>query len=332
MIIAAWNAAPSISTTIASVLDQTIRDIEIVVVDDGSTDATRLVVSAIADPRVRLVTQENRGQSAALNRGVRESNAEFIKFLDADDYLNARHIEAQLAAIDERPDVLASCRWGYFLDDPTQPWVRPESVDRDYDEPKQWIIDSLTRDEGMMGGWLWLIPRSVWDRAGGWNESLSLNNDFDFSIRLVLSSRGVRFAADAVYAYREGVQGALSGRRSRAAMESAFQTTLLGCNTLLAHDSSGVMKAICADRWQLWLHAFYPEFPDLARRAETEVKRLGGSSRALEGGRLLRLLLPFLGWKLARRLQIVAYSIGWKSILQLKTNRRLRMIRRGGPA
>ncbi len=329
VVIAAYNAQDFIASSVSSALAQTHEDLEVIVVDDGSTDRTSQSVDAIADPRVRLVRQKNQGQSAALNRGVRESTGDYIKFLDADDWINPSHIAAQLSALEETEGCVASCRWGYFRNSPDVSFIRDEPTNHDYDNPVDWLVDSLTLAEGMMGGWMWLIPRDVWNRAGGWNETLSLNNDFDFSIRLLLASSGVRFAHDAVYSYREGVHGALSATRGSKAMESAFNTTDLGCKALLAREHSSRTRKVCADRWQRWQYWFYPERKDLATAAGQNVRDLGGSDLQMEGGRLLHVLLPIVGWKAARTLQTRAYNGGWSSILKWKRDRRLARIEAG---
>jgi glycosyltransferase involved in cell wall biosynthesis len=328
IIIPAYNAQPWIAESIGSVLAQTWRELEVIVVDDGSKDATPEIVAGIGDSRVRLIRQENQGQCAALNRGAAEAKGDFIKFVDADDWLNPEHLAAQVAALDGAPDCVASCRWGYFLDDPRRSAAREEHSNKDYEDPLEWLVDSLRKDEGMMGGWKWLIPRAVWERCGGWDERLSLNNDFDFSIRLLLASSGVRFAKGAVYAYRKGTTGALSGTTSRAAMQSAYWTTESGCQAMLERENSERIRRICANRWQEWLFKFYPEHPDLAGRTEGEVRRLGGSSVRMSGGGIQALLTPLIGWKGVRRLQSLVYHNGWQHVLRWKAARRLKTIAR----
>lgn len=332
VVIPAWNAAATIRSSVSSALSQSIPEINVIVVDDGSTDDTAEIVQSIDDPRLSLVAQSNRGQSAALNAGAHVSRGQFIKFLDADDWINPTHLEAQLAALDGTTNTVASCRWGYFVDDPSRPFIRAERTNRDYEDPMAWLIDSLSLDEGMMGGWMWLIPRAVWNQTGGWKEELSLNNDFDFSIRLLLQSSGVRFASDAVYSYREGLGGALSTVRGRTALESAFRTTSSGCENLLSRENSERVRRLCADRWQRWIYAFYPAHPDLVAEAEAEVRRLGGSRLPIEGGRLLQALVPILGWKAVRRLQVLAYASPWRRVVRMKAQRRLREINGGGSA
>lgn len=329
VIIPAYNAAAFIRTSVGAALAQTHQNLEVIVVDDGSTDATASLAESIVDPRLRVIRQSNKGQSAALNRGARDSTGDYVKLLDADDWLNPQHVKSQLRAISGAIEHVASCRWGYFRHSPEISLVRDEATNRDYDNPVDWIVDSLTLDGGMMGGWMWLIPRTVWAKSGGWDERLSLNNDFDFTMRLLLASRGVKFAADATYAYREGVHGALSASGGRKAMESAGNTTESGCNALLAREDSPRTRKVCADRWQRWQYAFFPEYPDLSSRAGKEISRLGGSALPMEGGLLLHAMLPVIGWKNVRRLQARVHSGAWSSILERKAEKRMGRIESG---
>ena len=85
VVIPLYNKAPYIARTLDSVLAQTHQDYEVIVVDDGSTDEGPSIVRQCNDRRVRLVSQENRGLSGARNRGVAESQADWVAFLDADD-------------------------------------------------------------------------------------------------------------------------------------------------------------------------------------------------------------------------------------------------------
>jgi len=330
ILIPAYNAEVWIRQSIESALAQTFADIEVLVVNDGSSDQTPAIVNQFQDSRLRLLHQPHSGQSVALNHGVAESRGAYIKFLDADDWLNPEHLSAQMTALKGRTDVVSSCRWGYFVKNPSRALMHPETVDRDYDDPLEWLADSLTHDEGMMGGWKWLIPRPVWDRCGGWNEHLSLNNDFDFSIKLLLASQGVRFAPGARYSYRKGIPGTLSDSEGLKAMTSAYLTTESGCDALLARENSPRIRRICADRWQGWLHRFYPRFPELADLAEKKIAIFGGSDLSLKGGIVLRCLLPLFGWRNVRKLQTISRQFGWERILRWKRKRRVSRLRLEG--
>jgi len=328
VVIPAFNASAYIVDAITSVLCQSFRDLEVVVIDDGSTDKTAELVGQIKDSRIRLIQQDNLGQSVAINTGVECSRGAYIKLLDADDWINPAHLESQLNAIDGAQNLLASCRWGYFVEDHVKSTIQEEFTQKNYDSSLEWLVDSLTRDKGMMGGWMWLIPRSLWDKAGGFDPRLSLNNDFHFSIKLLLASDGVRFAKDAVYSYRKGIVNALSGSSGRRAMESAFLTTELGARLLLTCEESPRIRKICADRFQQWLYRFYPQYPDLAFRTEQRIEELGGSDLEMQGGMVLRILKPLIGWKMVRRLQSLVYRYGWNKVLERKAANRMKALSR----
>ena len=96
VVIPLYNKGPYIARALNSVLSQTVQNFEVIVVDDGSTDDGAAVVKGFEDPRTRLIHQENQGVSSARNRGIQESAAEFIAFLDADDEWLPTHIETLL--------------------------------------------------------------------------------------------------------------------------------------------------------------------------------------------------------------------------------------------
>jgi glycosyltransferase involved in cell wall biosynthesis len=90
---------------VESVLGQTERDLELIVVDDGSTDATPRLLAEVTDPRLRVLTQEPRGLAPALNAGCAEADAPVIARMDADDFALPDRLERQLAFLDAHPEV-----------------------------------------------------------------------------------------------------------------------------------------------------------------------------------------------------------------------------------
>lgn len=107
------NGADHLEEAVASVLRQSLRDWELIIVDDGSTDGTAAMLTAIrrSDPRVRVITQPHAGIVAALNRGLAACTACFIARLDADDFMHPLRLELQSAALAQDPELgLVSCR------------------------------------------------------------------------------------------------------------------------------------------------------------------------------------------------------------------------------
>jgi len=105
VIIPTWNRADIIGETIASVLAQTYRDLEVVIVDDGSVDATREVVASYPDARIQYVHQENGGLSSARNAALDRVRGEFIAFLDSDDIWHPWKLAAQVELFRRHPEV-----------------------------------------------------------------------------------------------------------------------------------------------------------------------------------------------------------------------------------
>lgn len=106
VIIPAHNRERFIGDAVNSILAQTLTDFELVVVDDGSTDATTALVSAIGDPRVRLVRHErNRGIPAARNTGLEEAQGKYIAWLDSDDTARPHRLEEQVRFLESHPEV-----------------------------------------------------------------------------------------------------------------------------------------------------------------------------------------------------------------------------------
>lgn len=105
VIIPAYNVAPFLADTLESVYGQTWTDYEIIVVNDGSTDATKEVLAARADSRVRVVDQGNQGVSCARNRGIQEARGEYVAFLDGDDVWFPEHLMLAAQCLRAHPDV-----------------------------------------------------------------------------------------------------------------------------------------------------------------------------------------------------------------------------------
>ncbi len=105
VIIPLYNKENCIAATIRSVLNQTFRDFEIIVVDDSSTDQSAFLVKQFNDPRIHLIHQKNQGVSAARNTGIRAATQKWIAFLDADDLWEKNHLEEYTKVINENPQL-----------------------------------------------------------------------------------------------------------------------------------------------------------------------------------------------------------------------------------
>lgn len=302
ILVPSYNASAWLGATLESALAQTWPACEIIVIDDGSRDGSAEIARGFAARGVRLVEQANAGASAARNHGLRLARGELIQFLDADDLLTPDKIAAQVALLERSGrDGIASCRWRRFVDDPAD----AESVDREIFRdlaPVDYLIAHVSRRQMMQPG-VWLTPRAILDRAGPWDESLSLNDDGEYFARVVLAASRIVFSKDGALLYRSAVQTSLSRRRDRKALVSVARSVeLVAAHLQHAEDSPRVRQAL-ADYWQRLEYELYPDAPDLQRRAAGEVRKLGGSTYEMEMGARERAIARVFGWKMARRLK-----------------------------
>ncbi len=297
------NAEKYVGEAVESVLNQTYKNIELIVVNDGSTDQSGKILEKYKARGVKVLTEKCGNASRARNRAFREAKGEYVKFFDADDLLSPESIEAQVGRLTGRKDAVASARWGRFYgNDPRTFRLNPETNWKDM-EATEWLVESFIGCGGMMQAGMFLMPRERIEKAGSWNEKLTLIDDFEFFSRILCASREVLFCPLATLLYRSGMRGSLSVQTSRAARESECESFLLGTNHLLARRTDARARLACANVCQHAIYDFYPDHPDLRQKLATRVEECGGARIDPSGGRYFHLLRRVLGWKLARRLQ-----------------------------
>jgi glycosyltransferase involved in cell wall biosynthesis len=121
VIIPVYNAERSIAETLQSVLAQTYRDFELLIIDDGSTDRSIDLCQQFNDPRMRVIHQNNRGLAGARNTGIRHAKGEYLAFLDSDDIWLPEKLEKHIQHLDQSPKVGVSFCRSSFIDDRSQP-------------------------------------------------------------------------------------------------------------------------------------------------------------------------------------------------------------------
>jgi glycosyltransferase involved in cell wall biosynthesis len=223
VIIPCYNAEQWLGDAIRSCLDQTYHPIEVIVVDDGSTDKSKKVVLDVARNAaisIRLIESTHYGASTARNKGLAAAHGDYVQFLDADDLMSRRKIELQSIVATQDNEVVPHGPWLWFRQSRGS-WVT--------EHPRQLascagnsVQEWLEGTYSVVHCFLW--PRKTVVELGGWDESLSIWQDADLFLRAVF--KGVRFCfvpESAVY-YRKGhTSDSVSSSRSRESMKSRIR-------------------------------------------------------------------------------------------------------------
>jgi glycosyltransferase involved in cell wall biosynthesis len=299
------NAEGYVGQAIESILAQTYPNLEILIVNDKSTDGSSQILDSYRSERVLVIKADHGSAAKSRNLALANAQGEWIKFFDADDLLHPKGIENQVSRLNKRVDAVASSAWGRFYDDDINSFrLNPQSVWRDM-AGTDWLVEAWRDAQPMSHPGMFLIPRVLLDRAGTWDESLSLIDDFEFFARLFCKAKDVLFTEDATLYYRSGIDGSLSGKKSRAAMESAFHSLAKGTEHLLQRRSDPDACLSCANMLQQFIYEVYPEHPDLRQLIQQRIQLLGGSDLSPPGGPWFHRARKLIGWKGAKRLQKV---------------------------
>lgn len=218
-----YNKAPYVRKAVESVVGQTYRDWELVVVDDGSTDGSDAVVRSIADPRIRLVRQENAGVGAARNRGVAEGSAPYICFLDADDWWESTFLEEMAGLVERYPDA-GIYGTGYYIVKDGKKRVAPIGVEESFSEGEINYCRVYAKTLCMpLTSISVCIPRTVFDEAGGFPTDVRLGEDFLLWLRIALTHKTVLLNTP-LSNYNQDVDSAYRGTHNRRYDPDTFMT------------------------------------------------------------------------------------------------------------
>ena len=295
IIIPLHNSKAFIQETLESCINQTYKNIEIIVVENGSTDQSWEFVNTIIDSRLQCYTIETANAAAARNYGYRKSTGNYIMFLDADDVLALDKIELQMQLMQNyKDDVLISCAWGKFKNDTTKAHFETQKVWNDF-APVDWLVTSFTGG-GMMQTACWLTPRKLIEKAGLWNEKLTLHDDGAFFCRVIMQAHTIVFSKDAKVYYRQ-IETSLSHQnKSYSAAVSALEVAVSYKNTLLPIDNSLRVKRALHHVFKNFIYQYHLRFPDLIKIAKQEMTSLQSNSNFPVGGTNFNRLTKLVGF------------------------------------
>ena len=179
-IIPTYNRAEFLIKTINSVLNQTIKPNEIIVVDDGSCDNTKDILKEfILKNQIKYIYQENKGVSSARNKGIENSKGEWITFLDSDDIWEKDKIEQQIEFHNKNKDILFSYTGELWL------FNNKIIKQKKHQQKKDGFCFEENLQNTLIGASTVMIKKTIFDEVGVFDESLDVCEDYDLWLRIL---------------------------------------------------------------------------------------------------------------------------------------------------
>jgi glycosyltransferase involved in cell wall biosynthesis len=305
------DAAAWIGPAIESALSQGGCSVEVIVVDDGSTDGSVEIARSFASGRCQVVGQEPRGASAARNRALSLAQGEFIQYLDADDLLAPEKLVRQIASLRERGrDALCWSSIDYQFDqegekDRRFEMARPEEASGAEFLARLWGADG---NSGMIAVNQWLATRHLVERVGLWDESLSADDDGEFFARVVLAAAARLPVPEARCSYRKFRNGrnlSAAVNRHPQHRRSALKAACRKAGHLLAVDNGEAARRGVS---RLLTQQIVDTYPDPAHGSGLAFLRDHGMalSDEFEAPPWFQRARTVFGWKTTRLVQNLA--------------------------
>lgn len=312
VIIPLYNSELYVSETLQSLYNQTYSNIEVIMVDDGSTDNSYNVAMAHSKANTKIIKQVNKGASAARNAGLNLAKGDFIQFLDADDLISENKIEEQVQALLNNRDKLTICSTIHFLNGTSPYSGSPSPFEEaflfDDDDPVHFLIN-------LMGGYsavgsmipihAWLVPKQIIENAGLWNETISMDDDGEYFCRVVLNAKGIiRTKGFCYYRRQNEVNNSLSSRTNLASYKSMLKSYQLRKQHILNKVNTEEAKLAIFKLFMNLAAGSYIAYPAIAKLALAEIRNITVKRYIPSvGGPISTKLACLFGWKTVKKLQ-----------------------------
>jgi glycosyltransferase involved in cell wall biosynthesis len=255
IIIPCYNAERWIAEAIDSALSQTYSSLEVIVIDDGSTDHSLEIIKGYGD-RIRWETGVNQGQSVARNRGFSLSNGKYIQWLDADDYILPEKLENQVSYLEESEDDIIYGDWRYQYHE-INGYTRLGNVNvPGYHKD---ILDALLSGVALTV-MNCLVKRKIVERLNGYDEKLRAGEDVDFWIRAAISGAKFVYQPGCYSVYRTYGNSTVSTQNKKRLCNSFEIILEKSFNLLLSNNNLNKTSKKSLAKGHFLLVRYYLEF------------------------------------------------------------------------
>lgn len=305
IIMPVFNGAKYITHAIESVLNQTYKNIELIIVDDGSTDNSFSIAKSFEGGIVKVFSQEHSGACRARNLAFELSTGDFIQYLDADDIIACNKIEEQMKLFEKHGrNCIIFCsytrNYNEFL---SGNWHNLE-IDRNWTKPIDLFVD-IYNGKGNIMGISWLFPREKIKNSEPWNENLIKAQDWDFVTRIALRSNAIYYCENTVVYARLTGQN-ITSNSSFESLQSVLEAAESVKNIMLLQENSERVKKSMVSLYSRIYSTYlnYNNSKDLAS-IERIILGLGGELEFV-GNKYFGYLAKFIG---VRNSMLMKYTL-----------------------
>lgn len=297
VLIPLYNAEQYIEDTIIRLKKQTYPNIEVIIVDDHSTDKSLKIAQKYVSEQVHVYVNPKRGGNSARNYAFLQSRGEYVKFIDADDFCSDNMIKSQMERIlseGTRQTVVFSPVRMYYPDG--QLFVPPRGIDRDYVPSIELLLD-IWRGKGFNCPHCHLMHRSLVNKVNGWNENIIKNQDGEFFAR-IYAAADKALAVDSEYAVWWQTGSGVSTQMSLRAIESVCETHCIISDLIYSYRNDEETRKICGRFIGAYVFFNYPLIKPLLPQIETYCEKTN-TVLYFPKQRRISILKALLGWKIA---------------------------------
>jgi glycosyltransferase involved in cell wall biosynthesis len=303
ILIPLYNSEQYISETINSALSQTWTDLEIIIVDDGSTDNSYLIAKSFESQFVKVFHQDNMGASAARNFAFTKSTGNYIQYLDADDLLSPDKIENQINIFKQYgDDICTSCKSVRFTNDKSNLTDTGKNVSKDYQNPLDYIVDTW-ESEDYLGIHAWMIPRKVIYKIGDWDINLKRFQDGEFMIRVLNEIKEVKFVSNCKVYYRDTPNSITKINYDEIEKSRCYALIKVVNEIVIPSKYNRIFQAALvylSDSVYKW----HPYYPLLVNRGLETIKKMNASIILKNKSIWFNILLYVFDWKTVRNIEL----------------------------
>lgn len=215
IIIPVYNVEKYILECLESIVNQTIQDIEIIVINDGTEDNSIEIVKSINDKRIKIISQDNKGLSAARNTGLKNANGEYIAFVDSDDFIlinSAYEKMYNIAKKDKSDIVVGNAMYYYSVDKKYQMKMEKEEFLNSPMKSEDYFVKCLETRRVYVPVWYNLYRTNLLKENSLYFKEGIYHEDEEFTPRVLLKAKNVSIYQEEFYAYRQRIGSIMNSK------------------------------------------------------------------------------------------------------------------------